>query len=201
MLKMKLLIYLIVKIPEQVEETESEKGENNSAEDESTSDSVTDKGSDITLENTEESGHSNNEENVEVTEETTDNVALKVDLPQTDAEPVKEVNKEERTDNKETVNEGACSSRGVADGGQTNTESIHQVKWVYFKKKQVPIITQNENGPCPLLALINVLLLQNRVVLPARTEIISAGQLMAHLGDCVLQNVPGEDVHVSCFDQ
>ncbi|KAL4225687.1 Ubiquitin carboxyl-terminal hydrolase MINDY-2 [Mactra antiquata] len=97
------------------------------------------------------------------------------------------------TDNNEASggSEGAGSSCGskVLDNG----ESIHQIKWVYFKKKHVPIITQNENGPCPLLALINVLLLQNRVKLTPQAEIVSASQLMAHLGDCVLQNVPGED--------
>lgn len=99
--------------------------------------------------------------------------------------------------------EGACGSSDIDQNGGNKAaddgESIHQIKWVYFKKKHVPIITQNENGPCPLLALINVLLLQNRVKLTPQAEIVSASQLMAHLGDCVLQNVPGEDVS-SYFD-
>ncbi|XP_052800935.1 ubiquitin carboxyl-terminal hydrolase MINDY-2-like [Mya arenaria] len=72
-------------------------------------------------------------------------------------------------------------------------ESIYHVKWISFKNNKLPIITQNENGPCPLLAIINVLLLQKRISLPLQTEVISVNQLMTHLGDCVLQNVPGEE--------
>lgn len=86
------------------------------------------------------------------------------------------------------VPDAANNENYVKDG-----ESIHQIKWTYFNKKQVPIVTQNENGPCPLLALVNVLLLQDRMKLTPKAEIVSAGQLMAHLGDCVLQNVPGEE--------
>ncbi|XP_053384700.1 ubiquitin carboxyl-terminal hydrolase MINDY-1-like [Mercenaria mercenaria] len=181
--------------------TESAKDENNSSEltGEKEKDSDIQKEGEDTLEK--EDAESQNEteqtisDNTECdTEETSENIALKVELPPKDSGIENE--KEAKTDGEDTVTEGACSSDGGAasDGGpSSNTESIHQVKWVYFKKKQVPIITQNENGPCPLLALINVLLLQNRVTLPPQTEIVSAGQLMAHLGDCVLENVPGED--------
>ncbi|WAR01930.1 MINY1-like protein [Mya arenaria] len=63
-------------------------------------------------------------------------------------------------------------------------ESIYHVKWISFKNNKLPIITQNENGPCPLLAIINVLLLQKRISLPLQTEVISVNQLMTHLGDC-----------------
>ncbi|XP_060587942.1 ubiquitin carboxyl-terminal hydrolase MINDY-1-like [Ruditapes philippinarum] len=181
---------------EQSDEPDSEG--TNSAEllgDEESSVSVTDAVSDDKTENTEESIHSDDQGQIEQTKDIAENVELKVELPRKDVEtdPVKEGKTEPGQDNEQSTSEGACSSGGATNGGQSDTESIHQVKWVYFNKKQVPIITQNENGPCPLLALINVLLLQNRVTLPARTEIISAGQLMAHLGDCVLQNVPGED--------
>ena len=94
---------------------------------------------------------------------------------------------------------GACCKLDSSDKSLGPSESIYHVKWVYFKKKQVPIITQNENGPCPLLAIMNVLLLQNRVKLTPSTEIISATQLMVYLGDCVLENVPGDDVSIFTF--
>lgn len=36
----------------------------------------------------------------------------------------------------------------------------HKVKRIKFLGKEVPIITQNSNGPCPLLAILNALLLR-----------------------------------------
>ena len=35
---------------------------------------------------------------------------------------------------------------------------LHQLKWIPWKKDLVPIVTQNENDPCPLLSLCNVLI-------------------------------------------
>lgn len=34
------------------------------------------------------------------------------------------------------------------------------VKWISWKGERTPVITQSANGPCPLLAVMNVLLLQ-----------------------------------------
>lgn len=34
------------------------------------------------------------------------------------------------------------------------------VKWISWKGERTPVVTQSENGPCPLLAIINILLLQ-----------------------------------------
>ncbi|KAK2096086.1 Ubiquitin carboxyl-terminal hydrolase MINDY-2 [Saguinus oedipus] len=38
-------------------------------------------------------------------------------------------------------------------------QSVNHIKWIQLKEENTPIITQNENGPCPLLAILNVLLL------------------------------------------
>ncbi|KAB0344754.1 hypothetical protein FD754_021680 [Muntiacus muntjak] len=38
-------------------------------------------------------------------------------------------------------------------------QSVYHIKWIQWKEENTPIITQNENGPCPLLAILNVLLL------------------------------------------
>lgn len=75
----------------------------------------------------------------------------------------------------------------------SESESVYHIKWVNFKNQKVPIITQNENGPCPLLAIMNILLLKKKVTLTQSVEFISANQVMAHLGNCVLENVPGEE--------
>lgn len=40
---------------------------------------------------------------------------------------------------------------------------IYQIKWVEFHREQLPILLQNANGPCPLLAIANILLLRKRV--------------------------------------
>lgn len=42
-------------------------------------------------------------------------------------------------------------------------QSVYHIKWIQWKQENTPIITQNENGPCPLLAILNVLLLAWKV--------------------------------------
>ncbi|KAM9838290.1 ubiquitin carboxyl-terminal hydrolase MINDY-1 [Aulostomus maculatus] len=66
------------------------------------------------------------------------------------------------------------------------------VKWITWKEKKTPIITQSENGPCPLLAIMNTLFLRWKAKLPAQTEVITTEDLMAHLGECVLAVTPRE---------
>ena len=69
-------------------------------------------------------------------------------------------------------------------------QSEYHVKWIQFKSQTVAIVTQNENGPCPLLAIINCLLLHGRIKLPAMVEMVTSGQLMEYLGDCILESTP-----------
>ncbi|KAL3841405.1 hypothetical protein ACJMK2_019557 [Sinanodonta woodiana] len=94
--------------------------------------------------------------------------------------------------------EGATGSSLTGIDKRENTQtssdpsqSVYHIKWITFKNKSVPIITQNENGPCPLLAVLNVLLLQGRIMFAPNTELITSAQLMTYLGDCILQNIPG----------
>ncbi|NXM76651.1 MINY1 hydrolase, partial [Serilophus lunatus] len=72
---------------------------------------------------------------------------------------------------------------------------FYRVKWVSWKGQRTPVITQSENGPCPLLAIMNILLLHSRcfqVKLPPQKDVITAEELMAHLGDCILATQPRE---------
>ncbi|KAA0723307.1 Ubiquitin carboxyl-terminal hydrolase MINDY-2 [Triplophysa tibetana] len=71
-------------------------------------------------------------------------------------------------------------------------QSLYHIKWIKWKEENTPIITQNENGPCPLLAIMNVLLLSWKVKLPPMMEIITAEQLMEYLGDYILEAKPKE---------
>lgn len=40
---------------------------------------------------------------------------------------------------------------------------FYSVKWIDFNHEQLPILLQNANGPCPLLAIANTLLLRKQV--------------------------------------
>ena len=57
----------------------------------------------------------------------------------------------------------------AAAGGAVSTETetvmpaYYFVKWITWKEKKTPIITQSENGPCPLLAIMNILFLRWKV--------------------------------------
>lgn len=73
---------------------------------------------------------------------------------------------------------------------QLAIESLYHIKWIKWKGINTPIITQNENGPCPLLAIVNVLLLQRRINLPSQQTFITSGQLMEYIGDCILEEAP-----------
>ncbi|NWY91758.1 MINY1 hydrolase, partial [Loxia curvirostra] len=83
---------------------------------------------------------------------------------------------------------------------------FYLVKWILWKGQRTALVTQSENGPCPLLAIINILLLQWKaswggsggdpqiarggVKLPPQTEVVTAEELMAHLGNCILATQP-----------
>ncbi|KAG8509238.1 Ubiquitin carboxyl-terminal hydrolase MINDY-1 [Galemys pyrenaicus] len=71
-------------------------------------------------------------------------------------------------------------------------QDFYCVKWVPWKGQQTPIILQSANGPCPLLAIINVLFLQWKVQLPPQKEVVTSEELLAHLGDWLLSVKPWE---------
>lgn len=50
------------------------------------------------------------------------------------------------------------------------SECTYLVKSISFLNRPTRIVTQNVNGPCPLLALVNVLLLRNAISLPSFEE-------------------------------
>lgn len=66
------------------------------------------------------------------------------------------------------------------------------VKWIPWKGERTPIITQSTNGPCPLLAIMNILFLQWKVKLPPQKEMITSDELLTHLGNCLLSIKPQE---------
>lgn len=62
----------------------------------------------------------------------------------------------------------AAAAKSTAGGVSMETEgpampAYYFVKWITWKEKKTPIITQSENGPCPLLAIMNILFLRWKV--------------------------------------
>ena len=51
----------------------------------------------------------------------------------------------------------------MMDRNEERKESFYRAKRIHFLGRIVHVCTQNENGPCPLLALANVLLLRNAI--------------------------------------
>nr|XP_054757228.1 ubiquitin carboxyl-terminal hydrolase MINDY-2-like [Lytechinus pictus] len=91
----------------------------------------------------------------------------------------------------------AAMSDAVASGSATaSPRSVAQpvqayhVKWVSWRNQNTPIITQNENGPCPLIAIVNVMLLRETIQIPQMVEMVSASQLFEYLGDHLLSRMP-----------
>ena len=62
------------------------------------------------------------------------------------------------------------------------SKQIYHVKWISFQQTRCPIITQNVNGPCPLLSMANVLLLRGKMSLPDGCEVVSSEQLLERVG-------------------
>ncbi len=78
----------------------------------------------------------------------------------------------------------AAVSSSPVDDEVDVTKQIYHVKWIGSSNggSSVPIITQNVNGPCPLLSLVNVLLMRGKMRLPDKCEVVSSEQLLERLG-------------------
>ena len=64
--------------------------------------------------------------------------------------------------------------------------ATHRVKVISFRGRDVPIVMQNENGPCPLLALSNVLLLRNQIRLTPLSTEVSQETLLSQVAGVIL---------------
>ena len=60
----------------------------------------------------------------------------------------------------------------------SSNEESYEIKRIDFLGKQVPILMQSKNGPCPLLAIANQLLLSNRLIIPDHQQDISLHALI-----------------------
>lgn len=69
-----------------------------------------------------------------------------------------------------------------------DNDYIYEVKWISFNGRDTPIILQNKNGPCPLIAICNVLILRGDIDINL-VERITGSQLIDLLADRILPKV------------
>lgn len=76
-------------------------------------------------------------------------------------------------------------------------EMMYRTKVIKFLGRTTPIILQNENGPCPLLAICNVLLLKNNLALSPDVAEVSQEKLLGLVAERLIDsnsNVNNKDV-------
>ncbi|KAI3944399.1 hypothetical protein MKW98_006560 [Papaver atlanticum] len=76
-------------------------------------------------------------------------------------------------------------------------ECVYKTKIVQFLGRTTPIILQNDNGPCPLLAICNLLLLRNNLSLSGDTTDVSLQKLLSLVAERLIDsnsNVENKDV-------
>ncbi|KAJ1794567.1 hypothetical protein LPJ59_004502 [Coemansia sp. RSA 2399] len=87
----------------------------------------------------------------------------------------------------DTARESPCTARGPPDTAEETHHRLKDVRWLDAQtntERVVRIATQNENGPCPLLALANVLALEGHITLAsAKRPIVSDEELVSVLAN------------------
>lgn len=83
---------------------------------------------------------------------------------------------------KEASAESSTDSAALSSTNSYSSDNIYHVKWISWNSQKVPIVTQNSNGPCPMLAIANILLLRGKMALQDGCEVVSSEQLLENLG-------------------
>ncbi|CAI0414126.1 unnamed protein product [Linum tenue] len=76
-------------------------------------------------------------------------------------------------------------------------ECLHKTKTVQFLGRTTSIVLQNDNGPCPLLAICNVLLLRNIISLSPDVAEVSQEKLLSLVAERLIDsnsNIDNKDV-------
>lgn len=86
------------------------------------------------------------------------------------------------------------STDTMEDKHVAHEQPVYDVKWIIWNERSCPVITQNENGPCPLISILNVLLLRgsSKISLIEGCEVVTSEQLMEFLADTIVQSIPKE---------
>ncbi|XP_050151182.1 uncharacterized protein LOC126626047 isoform X2 [Malus sylvestris] len=71
---------------------------------------------------------------------------------------------------------------------QSVKECVHKTKLIQFLGRSAPIVLQNDNGPCPLLAICNVLSLRNSLNLSPDTSEVSQEKLLSLIAERLIDS-------------
>ncbi|KAF5935495.1 hypothetical protein HYC85_026624 [Camellia sinensis] len=80
-------------------------------------------------------------------------------------------------------------------------EMEHKTKAIQFLGRTTPIILQNDNGPCPLLAICNVLLLKNNLNLSPDIAEVSQEKLLSLVAERLIDSNSNVDVILCLFGE
>ena len=78
----------------------------------------------------------------------------------------------------------------MGNGAEDEEKLVHHLKWIEWRGVQTPIVTQNENGPCPLVAIANVLLMRGKLGIQSGEELVTAPRLLDMIGNAMVENMP-----------
>ena len=73
-----------------------------------------------------------------------------------------------------------------AKAPQDDAEKLYELKGIEFQGRLVKVILQNRNGPCPLIALANVLILKGDILLDKDRQHVSYAHLVEVLAERLL---------------
>lgn len=81
----------------------------------------------------------------------------------------------------------------IGGGGSSSSnpkmeEVVYKTKAIQFLGRSTPIILQNDNGPCPLLAICNVLLLRNSLSLSIDASEVSLQKLLSLVAEKLIDS-------------
>ncbi|KAK9059411.1 hypothetical protein SSX86_022031 [Deinandra increscens subsp. villosa] len=84
----------------------------------------------------------------------------------------------------------ASPSEEQRDREETPTvkEMMHKTKLIQFFGRTTPIVLQNDNGPCPLLAICNILLLRNNLSLSSDVAEVSQEKLLSLVAERLIDS-------------
>eukprot|EP01066_Platyproteum_vivax_P021351 Platyproteum_vivax@DN9416_c0_g1_i1.p1 len=74
-----------------------------------------------------------------------------------------------------------------------SSSEYYHIKWIKFLRRNTPILLQNKNGPSPLLAAANLLLLRNELQLDTSYQKISTRQLLSEVVNYMEQGLKSLD--------
>ncbi|KAI3980024.1 hypothetical protein MKX01_042678 [Papaver californicum] len=84
-----------------------------------------------------------------------------------------------------------ASSRSTEGESNPDDQQIFETKLIDFNGFQVRIVAQDKNGPCPLIAVCNFLILKHKFDLVSLT--VSAETLVSHVAEQLCQNAGDQD--------